>query len=92
MVSPVNVTPQPTPNPNSVKFVLDRPVIAGDESKSFFSPEEADTPLAAALFEIGGVAGLFFLNNFITVTKSPESDWNAIVPDVEERIRHHFSG
>ncbi|HLS88575.1 MAG TPA: NifU N-terminal domain-containing protein [Sphingobacteriaceae bacterium] len=90
-MSPVNVTPQPTPNPNSVKFTLDRPVVVGD-SKSYFSPEEADTPLAKMLFEVEGVAGLFFLNNFITVTKSPDADWNTVVPDVEERIKKYFSG
>lgn len=90
-MSPVDVIPQPTPNPNSVKFTLDRPVIVG-EGKSYYSPAEADTPLATTLFEVAGVAGLFFLNNFITVTKRPDADWNNVVPDVEMRIKRYFAG
>lgn len=87
----VTVIPQPTPNPNSVKFTLDRPVIEG-ESKSYFSPDEADTPLAESLFSVDGVASLFFLNNFITVGKEQEADWNVLVPRIQHLIESHFSG
>lgn len=90
-MQPINVIPQPTPNPNSVKFTLDRPVILG-ESKTYDSPSTADTPLAKTLFEVDGVASLFFLNNFITVTKDPDADWNNIVFAIEDRIKRHFSG
>src|SRR5690606_21783583 len=38
---------QHTPNPNAGKFILDREVVAGGESRSFFTPEEAQgDPLA----------------------------------------------
>jgi len=80
----------PTPNPNAYKFTLDRTVSEGG-SQSFANAEQAAAhPLAARLFEIEGVKALFFLNNFITVTKDPAHGWDAIVPAVVEAIRDHF--
>lgn len=90
MSQPVDVIAQPTPNPNSMKFTLNRPVVEGG-SQSFMSPEQAEgSPLAQRLFQIPGVKSLFFLNNFITVTRDPEVDWGAIAGEVEAAIREHF--
>ena len=65
----VDVMVDPTPNPNAVKFTLDRPVTEGG-SQSYANKEQAQAnPLAAKLFELPGVAAVFFLNNFVTVTR-----------------------
>ena len=56
------------------------------------SPEAAEaSPLAKQLFQIAGVKSLFFLNNFITVTRQPGSEWATISRQVEERIRAHYA-
>lgn len=90
MGEPVDVIAQPTPNPNSMKFTLNRPVTEGG-SQSFMSPEQAESsPLARRLFQVRGVKSLFFLNNFITVTRDPSVDWEAIAGEVEAAIREHF--
>lgn len=82
----------PTPNPNAYKFTLDRMVTEGG-SQSFANPEQAaDNPLAARLFAIEGVKALFFLNNFITVTKDPDHSWQALVPEVVNAIQDHYQG
>jgi hypothetical protein len=74
---------QPTPNPNAAKFVLDRPV--SDQPISFFSSAAADGhPLAKKLFAIEGVASLLLLGDFITVNKSPQSQWNQITKNVKQ--------
>jgi hypothetical protein len=87
---PVQVTAQPTPNPNAVKFTVSQMVSPGG-SKSFNSRADAAShPLAASLFEIPGVLSVFFLNDFITVTREPGADWEAIVPAAEAAIRAHF--
>lgn len=91
MTSPVDVMAQPTPNPNSVKFTLNRSVTDGS-SESYMNAEQAESsPLAKRLFEIDGVQSVFMLNNFITVTRDPAFDWNVIVGEVEAAIRDHFS-
>jgi hypothetical protein len=76
-----------TPNPNAVKFTLDRPVVAAG-SRSFASRFEAmGDPLGAALFEIPGLMGVFCMADFITVTKDPAVAWEEIVPAVAAAIR-----
>ena len=53
---------QPTPNPNAVKFILDRAV--ADQPTSFFNAGAAkDHPLAAKLFGIPGVSSLLLLGD-----------------------------
>ena len=92
MTEPIEVWTEHTPNPNALKFTLSRTVTEG-RSKTYASPDAAAaSPLAKALFEIAGVKSLFFLHNFITVTRQPGSDWTAIAREVEERIRAHYAG
>lgn len=82
---------QPTPNPNAGKFVLDRRVIEGDRPKSFYTMEEAQgNRLAEALLALDGVANVFMVEDFITVTKRPDADWGALIPHVERAIRENF--
>ena len=83
----VNITIQGTPNPNAAKFVLDRPV-PGDGSRSYFDADSAaEDALAARLFELEGVRALLFVENFITVTKADEAEWDALVKDVRTTIQ-----
>ena len=90
MTEPIEVWTEPTPNPNALKFTLNR-VVAEGRSKTYASPEAAAaSPLAKQLFEIDGVKSVFFLNNFITVTREPDSDWVALARQVEERIKAHY--
>jgi len=78
---------QPTPNPNAGKFVVGRPVIEGDASRSYFSADQAASdPLAAALFEIDGVQSLFMVDDFVTVMKTADADWSTLVPRVTSTI------
>ena len=68
---------QPTPNPNALKFVLDRQV--SQQPMSFFNADAAtDFPLAKRLFEIAGVSSLLLLGDFITINKSPGGAWDDI--------------
>jgi hypothetical protein len=92
VTEPIGVWTEPTPNPNALKFTLNRTVTEG-RSKTYASPEAAEaSPLAKKLFEIAGVKSVFFLNNFITVTRQPDADWVALARQVEERIRAHYAG
>src|SRR6185436_20896303 len=51
---------EPTPNPATLKFLPGQTVMA-EATRDFTSPEEAEaSPLAEALFSIGGVDGVFF--------------------------------
>ena len=68
---------QPTPNPNAVKFILDRPISA--ERVSILAAEQADDhPIARRLFEVAGVSSLLMLGDFVTVNKEPGASWAPI--------------
>ena len=74
---------QPTPNPNALKLVLDRP-IAADGALSFLTPEAGvGHPLAEQLFAVPGVVGLLFLNDFVTINKRPTAKWAEIRAKVQ---------
>lgn len=86
----VDVMVDPTPNPNAFKFTLDRAVTEGG-SQSFANKEQAEAnPLAAKLFELPGVQAVFFLNNFVTITRDPAASWDALVPEVVNVIQAHY--
>lgn len=80
-------TPTPTPNPNALKFVLDTKL---DGMINVNAPAEADTPFAQAVLAVPGVVGLFGVNDFVTITRSAEAEWDAIVPAVTAAIEEHL--
>jgi hypothetical protein len=76
---PLTVHPQPTPNPNAVRFSLSAPVL-GDKSRTFASAEAArGTPWAERLFALPGVQSLFGMKDFLTITKKNEASWTGIL-------------
>ncbi len=73
--------PSPTPNPNAMKFTLD---VALPSTMNVTSAHAASgDKFAEAIFSAGGVASLFGVNDFVTVTREPEADWGPIVAAVE---------
>lgn len=83
----MTVSFQPTPNPNAGKFNVGRPVVEGRSSRSFFNADQAAAdPVASALFELDGVASIFMVEDFVTVTKQPAADWSDLVPQVTSTL------
>ena len=77
---------EPTPNENSLKFVLNQKV--GDRSKYFVSVQEAaGNPLAMALFDLGYVTGVMISGNFVSVNKKSELSWPPLIPAIQEILR-----
>jgi hypothetical protein len=91
-MSDVSIRVQPTPNPNSLLFHVDR-TVTDERMKQFNSAAEAEgVPLAKALFAIENVTTIFFMPNSITVSKEPEGEWDEIAPAAEQAIETHFAG
>ena len=64
-----------TPNPESMKFVLNRMILPNDSADFRVKENAGDSPLAEALFELPYVNGVFIMNNFVSITRVPETDW-----------------
>lgn len=74
---------EPTPNPNAVKCILDRPL--SDPPRSFRSADQVgDDPIGRALFAVPGVAGLLLSGGWLTVNKHPEADWPRVKAGVQQ--------
>ncbi len=79
-----------TPNPATLKFIPGRQVMDSG-TRDFASYEEAEaSPLAAALFSIGDVEGVFYGRDFISVTAAPGVEWRDLRPQVLEVLLDHF--
>ena len=82
------VTVQGTPNPNAAKFTVDRTLVEGAASKSYFDRDAAaDDPLASALFAIDGVESLLIAEDFVTVTKAASASWDSLAPKIETTLK-----
>ncbi|MFY9210735.1 MAG: NifU family protein [Aestuariivita sp.] len=79
-----------TPNPATLKFLPGQTVLEVGTA-DFPSADTADTsPLAARIFGVQGVTGVFFGNDFVTVTKEDGVDWDHIKPALLGAIMEHF--
>ena len=84
------VVPEPTPNPNAVKFTLDRPSTEGRAQTFRAGSDPAESPLGARIFALDGVTNVFMTSNFVSVTKEDDADWNELVPLVIDELQAHF--
>lgn len=81
-----------TPNPNSIKWVLSTPVVEGASAYFDSVPEETVSPLAAGLFEVAGVMGVFLGPDFVTVTKRDDLEWTDLAEPIVASIKTWASG
>lgn len=82
-----------TPNPLTLKFLPGRTVLA-EGAREFRAADEAGvSPLATALFEIDGVARVFFGSDFVTVTRQDLEglDWPHLKAPILAAMMDHFT-
>ncbi|OQW61549.1 MAG: iron transporter [Proteobacteria bacterium SG_bin9] len=77
-----------TPNPATLKFIPGRTVLSSG-TMEFSRDTSIRSPLAAKLFTIPGVTGVFYGSDFVTVTKD-DSDWQHLKPAVLGAIMEHY--
>lgn len=76
-----------TPNPNAVKFILREAVSNGTVHQYNSASAAEDDPLAKALFDVGHVVSVFYMDRMITVEKDDEGDWDELLPTLAVPIR-----
>jgi Fe-S cluster biogenesis protein NfuA len=79
-----------TPNPATLKFLPGRDVMPTGTA-DFATPDAAArSPLADSLFALPGVARVFLGADFVTITKSGGTEWQALRPQILGVIMEHF--
>ncbi|QQK78737.1 NifU N-terminal domain-containing protein [Salicibibacter cibi] len=78
----MNVQAEPTPNPNAMKFTADQTIF--EQSTSLKKGEETEHPFAKKLLVIEGVDNIFGINDFVTVNKTDDANWDDLLPEIEK--------
>ena len=86
----VTIYTESNPNPNSLKFVANFMLMPEGISRDYPTHQAAaDAPLAHAIFnEFDFVTGVFYMNNFITITKKEAIEWFEVKAQIQEFIKN----
>ena len=79
-----------TPNPATLKFLPGLTVLETGTA-DFPDPDTAArSPLASRIFAVKGVTGVFLGNDFVTVTKTADVEWDHVKPAILGAVMEHF--
>ena len=87
----VSIYTEMTPNPETMKFVANKLLYPG---KSIDVAEESlagPSPLAKELFSFPFIKSVFIASNFITLTKSADTeDWQDVIPTIKQFLKDYL--
>ena len=87
--TPITVYAESTPNPNVMKFVLNKQLFK--EVHEFKNVDDTkNAPIAQSLFNFPFVKEVFLDFNFISITLNSKYDWNENVMEIREFIRSYI--
>jgi len=85
----IHIYLESNPNPNSLKFVINEMLVPDGMSFDFPHPDAAGAaPLAQELFMYPFVDRVFYMSNFITVTKKDDVEWLEIQDTLKNHIKN----
>lgn len=83
----VSIYTEMTPNPETMKFVANKLLYPG-KSIDFPDADSAKpSPLATELFAFPFIKAVFIASNFVTLTKTNETDWDDVIPSIKEFLK-----
>jgi len=85
----MSVRPETTSNPNAIKFTTDKMIFQGDGSISVKPGETSEHAIMNDLLDITGVDNVFGYQNFITVNKGFDIEWEELIPKVTAVFEQH---
>ena len=84
------VQTQETPNPNSLKFIPGK-LVSNSGSFEITNKEETNNDLVKNILSINGVTGIFLDEDFLTVNKTENTNWEDIKHIVISLINEFYS-
>src|SRR4051812_32199369 len=86
----ISIYTEMTPNPETMKFVANKLLYPG-KSIDFPDLENAKpSPLATELFGFPFIKSVFIASNFVTLTKTSETDWQDVIPSVRQFLKEYL--
>jgi Fe-S cluster biogenesis protein NfuA len=90
--NPVYVSLEFTPNPNTLKYSVNRTLLNRGAVNFNKRADVGDrSPLASKLFDAPGIAGVMIGRDFVTITKAEEGDWDSVHKFCSDLIERHLS-
>lgn len=86
----VSIYTEMTPNPETMKFVANKLLYPGKSIDFQNESAAGPSPLAKELFGFPFVKGVFIASNFVTLTKTPDTDWNEVIPSLREFLKGYL--
>jgi NFU1 iron-sulfur cluster scaffold homolog, mitochondrial len=86
----ISIYTEMTPNPETMKFVANKLLYPG---KSIDFPDVSSakpSPLAIELFGFPFIRSVFIASNFVTLTKTSETDWQDVIPTVRQFLKEYL--
>ena len=86
----VSIYTEMTPNPETMKFVANKLLYPG---KSIDFPDETTagpSPLARELFAFPFVRSVFIASNFVTLSKTPDAQWDDVIPSLRDFLKNYL--
>jgi len=86
----ISIYTEMTPNPETMKFVANKLLYPG-KSIDFPDVEAAKpSPLAIELFGFPFIRAVFIASNFVTLTKTSDTDWNDVIPTIRQFLKEYL--
>jgi len=86
----ISIYTEMTPNPETMKFVANKLLYPG-KSIDFAEIESAKpSPLATELFGFPFIKSVFIASNFVTLTKTTETDWNDVISTIRLFLKEYL--
>ena len=86
----ISIYTEMTPNPETMKFVANKLLYPG-KSADFPDAESAKpSPLATELFGFPFIKAIFIASNFVTLTKTSETEWDDVIPSVRQFLKEYL--
>jgi Fe-S cluster biogenesis protein NfuA len=86
----VSIYTEMTPNPETMKFVANKLLYPGKSIDFADEPSAKPSPLATELFSFPFIKGVFIASNFITLTKTTETDWQDVIPSIRQFLKDYL--
>ncbi len=86
----ISIYTEMTPNPETMKFVANKLLYPG-RSLDLPDVETAkSSPLATELFGFPFIKAVFIASNFVTLTKTPDTDWSDVIPSIRQLLKEYL--
>lgn len=82
---------QHTPDTDVINFFPPEKLLKSGSAEFVDAKSLRKSPLAEKIFDLGGIISIFITSDMLSVTKTPETDWDDLTPQILAEIMDYLS-